>query len=91
MQELVIEWDLQYWSAYEILWNLTFLYRSLVQSGDISGRGVFFSEDWAWILLDLLIVTSALVEMSLNLAARLLSGGLRWKGGEWGEWDGMDV
>jgi len=38
-------------------------------------RGVFFSEDWAWILLDLLIVTSALVEMSLNLAARLLSGG----------------
>ena len=41
----------------------------------ISGRGVFFGEDWAWILLDLLIVTSALVEMTLNLAARLLSGG----------------
>ena len=42
---------------------------------EISGRGVFFGEDWAWILLDLLIVTSALVEMTLNLAARLLSGG----------------
>jgi len=38
-------------------------------------RGVFLGEDWAWILLDLLIVTSALVEMSLNLAARLMSGG----------------
>ena len=90
MQELVIEWDLQYWSAYEILWNLTFLYRSLVQSGEISGRGVFFSEDWAWILLDLLIVTSALVEMSLNLAARLLSGGLRVEGWimGWMGWNG---